>query len=305
MSVGAGVSIGPVLGGMFYSYLNYESSFFIIAGIYAIFSWIFIALMKHDVEKDQLDLSPTSPSSPSSPLSSYDMSKSNSALEMDHIVEHLEMKYSVIFRNRNFFMTFFVYCISYSSITLIQPTFLDHIHSFGYDSDTVGLLFALADLAYALTSIGLIKVFKYFKRKHLFIFGGALTALSLLLLGPEDFTYLPKDITVISVGMVFFGLSQVFYNATIIPEFIELLNDIYGNRRGINEMGSGIYNSGLALSEFIGPLLGGILADLFGFSRGLTIYAIFLGFYLIIYGLFIRRPIKDTREKLIENNFEL
>jgi len=44
---------------------------------------------------------------------------------------------------------------------------------------------------------------------------------------------------------------------------------------------------------------------LFGFSRGLTIYAIFLGFYLIIYGLFIRRPIKDTREKLIENNFEL
>ena len=308
MSVGAGVSIGPVLGGLIYSYLSYEGSFYIIAAVYAICSFLFLFLMKNE-KYNSYDMeltSPCSPLSPKSPLSSSlmdnDSSKNLFALELDQIVEPMEFSYKVIFRNRNFFLTFFCYVASYTSITLIQPTFSDHLHSYGYDSDTVGLLFALSDLAYALTSIALIKIFKYFKRKHLFVFGGALTAFSLLLLGPEHYTFLPKDIIVICVGMVFFGLSQVFYNATIIPEFIDLLIDIYGHKKGINEMGSGVYNAGLALAEFLGPLMGGILADSFGFGRGLTIYAGFLTFYLLIYGFFIKRP---ERKEMVESQAEL
>ena len=44
MSVGAGVSIGPVLGGLIYSYLSYEGSFYIIAAVYAICSFLFLFL---------------------------------------------------------------------------------------------------------------------------------------------------------------------------------------------------------------------------------------------------------------------
>lgn len=296
MSVGAGVAIGPVVGGYIYKFMSYEWSFCIISLVYFVSSVIFLCFMRYDTYTTIEDCSfhsPTDVHTPLSPLYSADDLRSSCAmnsLEIDLIIEEEEMTYSKIFRNKTFLMTFFVYCISYTSIILIQPTFSDHIHSFGYDSDTVGMLFALSDLSYALTSVILIKLFKYFKRKHLFVFGGYLTAIGLLLTGPEELTFLPNDVNVICVGMAFFGLSQVFYNATIIPEFIDILIDIYGFRRGINEMGSGIYNAGMAFAEFCGPLLGGILADYLGFSRGLAVYAIFLCFYLLVYAVFIKRP---------------
>ncbi len=293
MSVGIGISLGPVLGGFLYKYLNYESSFFVISVFYALISWILISFMKNDTYKDLVDCSVTITNEIESPL---DSEKSITlsfgemgTLEIDKIGEEIQISYVKIFKNKTFFMTFFVYCACYTSITLIQPTFFDHIHSLGYDSDTVGMLFALADFSYALTSLALMKLFKYFQRKHLIIFGGCLTLISLLLLGPEEFTYLPKNMYVICVGMCISGISEVFYNATIIPEFIDILIGIYGHKQEINDLGSGMYNAGLAFSEFCGPLLGGILTDLLGFERGLTVYSVFLGFYLIIYAVFIRR----------------
>ena len=310
MSVGAGISIGPVLGGFIYKYVSYEASFFIIAGIYALFSWIFISLLKSYSGDDQKVPSqePLSPNSPMTASISMSLSMSNSGMlfEMDPVCEEVELSYRKIFKNKAFLMTFFVYCVSYTSITLIQPTFSDHIHSYGFDSDSVGMLFALCDLAYALTSLALIKLFRHFKRKHLFVFGGFLTLLSLLLLGPEEYTFLPRSIDVVCVGMTFFGISQVFYNATIIPEFIDILIDIYGSKKVINDMGSGMYNAGLAVSEFCGPLLGGILSDLFGFSRGLTVYSFLLGFYLVIYAVFVKRPPRNSEKVVeLEKNVEL
>ena len=301
MSVGIGISLGPVLGGFLYKYLNYERSFLVISGFYAVISYILLSFMKNDTYKDLADCSLTFPNEMESSLNS-DKSFAASTGEMGtmeidqiQIGEEIQISYMKIFKNKTFFMTFFVYCVCYTSVTLIQPTFSDHIHSFGYDSDTVGMLFALSDFAYALASLALIKLFKYFQRKHLIIFGGCLTLISLLMLGPEEFTYLPKNIYVICVGMFINGISEVFYNATIIPEFIDILIDIYGYEKKINDLGSGMYNTGLAFSEFCGPLLGGILADFLGFGRGLTVYSIFLGFYLIIYGIFIRRPPRNGK----------
>lgn len=306
MSVGAGISIGPILGGYFYQFLKYELSFFIIAGIYGISSLLFLVVIKFDKHEQMIDSSilnsPLNLPTPSSRrISLRESLLMTASIDIDPRLEEDEkdITYVRIFKNKIFLMTFLMYCICYTSITLIQPTFSEHIHSFGYDSDTVGLLFALSDLSYALTSIALIKIFRNFKRKHLFVFGGFLTAISLFLLGPEEYTFLPKNVYVICFGMVIFGISQVFYNATIIPEFIDILIDIYGYRKEINDRSSGIYNAGLALSEFCGPLLGGIMTDLIGFERGLSFYSIFLIFYLTIYAIFIKRP--PRTEKELEN----
>lgn len=135
--------------------------------------------------------------------------------------------------------------------------------------------------------------------------------ISLLILGPEDYTYLPKSLTVVAIGMGILGFSQMFYTATLIPEFIDILRTIDENAEGNEEMACGLFNASVAGTEFIGAILGGILTDNLGFSRGMSVYAMVLLGYLIFF-LFMRKypkekiefdiSIEHSQKLLVENN---
>ena len=128
--------------------------------------------------------------------------------------------------------------------------------------------------------------------------------ISLLILGPEEYTYLPRNLTVVTIGMGVLGFAQMFYTATLIPEFIEIFREIDPNARGTEEMACGLFNASVAATEFLGAILGGVLSDKLGFSRGMSIYAMILLVYLFFFGLLRhhnKAEKKENEEKLIQS----
>ena len=171
---------------------------------------------------------------------------------------------------------------------MIQPGFSDHIHSYGASEDIVGMIFGITSLVYGLT--GFFVLFSLSKitleRKYCYIVGGITAVISLFLSGPEDYTYLPKNLIVVCVGMGILGFSQMCYIFVLIPDYLDIFKEIDPNAQGSPELATGLFNASVALSEFLGAILGGVLSDYFGFSRGMAIYAIFLFGFIIIFAIF-------------------
>ena len=262
--VGFGFTLGPLIGGFLYEYLDYAWSFHIMSMIYSVTALIllpFIWRYEFDVKEEN---------------------------NIESLENNAQITYSKIIKNSNFLLTFAMFILSYMSYFLVQPSFSDHIHRYGGSDDTVGIIFGIVGLAYALTGFFLIFFLTKIKlaRKYLFIFGGSMSAISLLLAGPEDYTYLPKNLTTVCIGMAILGFSQMFYISTLIAEYLDIFQEIDPQSIGKNELASGIFNASIALSEYLGAVLGGVLSDYYGFSRGMSIYAIILLGFIVIFAIF-------------------
>lgn len=291
ISLGSGMALGPVLGGFLYEYMDFTWSFLIMTFVYtAVALTLFPFLLRFNLKMEIDDLENNETEIKNPPLRTRD-----------------------IIRNKDFYLTFFVFILNYNCYNLIQPGFSQHINNYGGSEDTVGIIFGLGDLTYAMTGFLLVRFISKIniKRKFLFLFGGFMSMISLLILGPEDYTYLPKSLTVVAIGMGILGFSQMFYTATLIPEFIDILKTIDENAEGNEEMACGLFNASVAGTEFIGAILGGILTDNLGFSRGMAVYAMVLLGYLIFF-LFMRKypkekiefdiSIEHSQKLLAENN---
>lgn len=268
---GLGLSLGPVIGGILYGNFGFNYCFVIISFVYLFAGICIFPFIKAKIENIQNE------GLLGDFFEEINQNKSNS--------HNNELNILKIFTNKNFLLTFFVFIISYMSYSVIQPGFSSHIHSYNYSDEAVGILFGLGDLTYALTGIFIMNIANKInnKRKQLFFFGGLLSLLSLFILGPEKYSFLPRNIEVVTVGILILGASQMFYIPIIIPEFIEIFNEIDPKARGKEEMASGFFSAGLSVTLLLGSILGGILTDCFGFDRGMSIYALFIFGYLITY----------------------
>ena len=282
---GTGLALGPVIGGFLYEYLKYTYSFVIIAIVYATMAIVFFPII-YKYNKNMIN---------EKNAEKPDQNNGNLLEEQE------PLKTLKILKNRNFILTLFIFIFSLMTYMIIQPGFSDHVHAYNGTEDTVGLLFGLGDILYAFTGVFMIHFIKknHIKRKYLFIFGGFLSGLSLLILGPDDYTYLPKNLTSIAIGMVILGVSQMIYVPILIPEFIEIFNEIDPLAKGNDEMACGLFNASISATQFIGSILGGYLSELCGFNRGMAIYAMVLFAFLIIFG-FCRKVNID--KKLIKEN---
>jgi len=284
ISMGLGLSLGPVFGGFLYEYIDYTWSFCSMSLLYSVLALLlfpFITKFKLYEDKDEL---------------CEDFSEEFAKTE--------PLKLRIIVKNKAFILTFFIFIFNYMCYNLIQPGFSDHVHSYNGSEDTVGLIFGLGDLIYALTGFLLLHFLSSInlKRKYLFIFGGFISMISLLIMGPEDYTFLPKNLIVVAIGMGVLGFAQMFYVATLIPEILDILKEIDPDAKGNEEMACGLFNASVAGTEFLGTVLGGVLSDKFGFSRGMAIYAVALTGYLIVFGVCRRYKKRIVRKEV--NNIE-
>lgn len=269
-----GMSAGPILGGLFYEYLGYSMSFFTLASIYMISTLYFYPLIKQKQLALEHELSVTSPFL-NRPLASLS------------ILSHKE-----------FLLSFFMFFFNIMCYGLIQPGFSQHIHSFIDKDYVVGLIFSLGDFTYSASGLFFIYFLakKNIQRRKLLIFGGISSVLSILLIGPEKYTFLPQSLWVVTLGMILLGISQMLYIPIIIPEFLGILNEIEPNAKGKKELATGIFNAGIAVTQTTSTVLGGFLSEKFGFGRGLTIYALWLIGYIGIYAMLSGK--KEMRKTL-------
>lgn len=291
---GLGLALGPVIAGFLYELTGFSWSFNIMAIVYFLtilitFSYIYRynKILEEEAKIEQ--------------------EKSTETLKSLGLIR--------IFKNPKFLLTFFLLVFCLMSYYVIQPDFSAHIHSYKGNDETVGLIFGLGDFTYAITGLLMMQVIlkSNIERKKLFIFGGILALVSLLLLGPETYTYIPKGLISVVIGISILGCSQMFYIPLIIPEILDILNEIDSTAKGNEEMASAFFMSTISATSFIGSILGGFLCDIFGFERAMTIYAMFLLCYLVLYGVLRKseRKIKEEKgdtiidsEKLISENEE-
>ena len=253
---GIGLALGPVIAGFLYEYTGFTLSFLIMSLVYLIFMFLvlpYMIKMNKILEEEALK---------------------KAAEKMDEVkpIDALKM-----LKNKDILLTIMVFWFNLMSYCVIQPDFSDHIHSYHGTDDTVGMIFGLGDLTYALTGFLVMHYINkiHLSRKYLFIFGGILSMIGLLIIGPEKFTFLPRNLIVVSIGMGILGCSQMFYVPIFIPEILDILKEIDGKAKGNEEMASALFIAGIGGISFMGSIMGGFLSDECGFDRGMTIYALF------------------------------
>ena len=279
---GIGLALGPVIAGFLYEFTGFMKSFLIMSVVYVIAG---AAIFPYMLKIDKL-------------LEEEAKIEQENSLEE---VKNLEVMHML--KDKNVILTLLVFWFSLTTYCVIQPDFSDHIHSYNGSDDTVGLIFGLSDLMYALTGFLVMHLINKFRitRKYLFLFGGMVSMVSLLIIGPDDITFLPKNLITVTVGMGFLGCSQMLYVPIFIPEIIDILKEMDGKRKGNEEMASSLFIASLGGISFLGTVLGGFLSDEFGFARGMTIYAFFLFGYLIFYGFVRKVPKKSETPGKPEN----
>ncbi|XP_046578554.1 MFS-type transporter SLC18B1-like [Haliotis rubra] len=168
---------------------------------------------------------------------------------------------------------FSIFCGSFS-LGFLDPTLASHLQEFNLSTLVVGFIFLAAPAVYGFTApiwgwVGDAKG----QIKSLMVVGNFMSCVAFLLMGPCPLLPpLTLWLNVISLMMV--GL---FVGCALIPTITCLL--VAARRLGFKEnldtyaLVSGLFNSAYCLGTFVGPTLGGVLKEHFGFGWASSLVA--------------------------------
>ena len=161
------------------------------------------------------------------------------------------------------------------------------------DSADIGYYYMILSIAYLASAIIIPYAFKSVPRKLQFICCFALTSVSMMLMGPSKLFGIPPTLGCVLVGLPMLGFFQALCFIPSLPEAIECYQQKYKIIEGVNpaldnklnDVLSSQYGLFYNLSSLVGPILGGLFYDKFGYRTTLDIN-MFLE--LIILGIFVR-----------------
>lgn len=256
MTVGFGVGTGPLIGAFLYNFFGYSSVFLIPGIVIGLcgFSLAYCVLPK-DKKK-----------------------------EKDGEPETLSIMES--FGDRDMWYCFLVLVINYGAFTLIMPEMENKIIFLGGRPETASFCLACSQLGYIICIVFLIYT-KFDKRRFLFFVAIILTFIGLVLLGFDEIAPISNNLALvlITIGLFFLGVVSGFSLIPNISENLFILQKIFPNKAQNlkDNMASGIFGAAIALAEFHGPIIGGLLSDNYGFSKSCLIYSLFVLLFFIFY----------------------
>ncbi|ESO83182.1 hypothetical protein LOTGIDRAFT_236779 [Lottia gigantea] len=163
---------------------------------------------------------------------------------------------------------FTIFCGSFS-LGFLDPTLASHLEKFNLSTFEVGLIFLCAPGVYGLTA----PIFGYLGDSTgwvggMMAVGCATSGVMFLFLGPAPFLpFLPYTLWLIIVTLLVFGATV---GVALITTFKGILNGAkqLGFEENLDTFGlvSGLFNSTFSLGAFVGPSLGGVIADRYGFD---------------------------------------
>ena len=207
---------------------------------------------------------------------------------------------------------FFAAVIDITSLTLIMPEFENKIIDLEGSPQTASLIYSMQAIGYVIACI-LQLIVKFENRLGLFFLSLLFNLLSLILLGLDQLVPMNNfDVFMLmGTGLFFMGWSVAFSLIPFISEAMIILKKNFPNRQEetISNMSSSLFNAAIAVAEFSGPILGGVLEDCFGFSNACLLFALVSLLFFILFAthgtgfdafkhLFYK---KDEKDK--ENNF--
>ena len=263
VACGMGISIGPILGGVLYSLVNYEFVFFSVSAVYLVI-WAYL--------KKNLDFSD---------LEAEDEDFQDEASSKKNPAD--EIGYCTFFKSFQFILTISNQILAVISIVMLYPILGDRIFLLGGNTLSISLAFAVNTLCYS----SIVLVSNYFSltqrlnRKLSISIGFFLCVISVYMIAATS----SLDQVIIATGIMGFG--HFFVLLPIIPEIISIGESFPSNSPDkedtINDLSSALFNAAFGFTEFLGPVIGGFLDVNFGFSTGVYIYFVVILAFWIVY----------------------
>lgn len=255
-----GIGVGPLLGSFFYEFCGYLFVF-AIPSIILLFIGVILSIFV---------------------LPNMNIKANSLEDEQRNMIKKLS--FCKTFANKEIIYVFFTQVIGGTSFTLIMPGFENKILSLGETPEIASLIFFFQPLGYLLTCI-LLFFLKCENRKGLFFISLFFNLLGLCFIGIDEILSIEKIyvLILITMGLFLNGIITALALVPFLSECIQALKINYPDFETpiLNNMASGLFNGSLALTEFEGPIIGGILCDFFGFSGCCLIYSLFaLVFFL-------------------------
>uniref|UniRef100_A0A1I7ZP14 MFS domain-containing protein n=1 Tax=Steinernema glaseri TaxID=37863 RepID=A0A1I7ZP14_9BILA len=238
---GLGYMLGPVVGGVLYDYGGFQLPFFVLGGVLIVAGTVSCYLVEEYVDEAGED--------------------TKGMMGMLKIPLIWIMVYAVV--------------ICAISLSFLDPTLSSHLESFNLSTTMVGLMFLLCGGVYTATApVWGLLLDRYKCTNFLMLFGAVTTIISMFLIGPTPLFGMSKDLFWIGVGLALLGLAA---GALYIPTFQNCLDAVReeGYEDNFQTYGcvSGVFQSAFAFGGFIGPTLGGMSVEHFGFPWTTTVIA--------------------------------
>ncbi|MCQ2821645.1 MAG: MFS transporter [archaeon] len=272
MAWSLGVSIGPVFGSIFYAIGGYSLPFYFLGFVF----FISIYCIK------------------------YLKLPSESELEKESNKETPSL-ISLIFNLRLFLPMMSVVVYIYGN-TFYFPSLTYHLtERFNLSTSIVSLFFGINMLAYFI-------ILQYLNiiTDRLGSFGTMLLGFIFIVIGAIcifPISILPQSIIFVIIGLILVGAAGGPIN---VPSII-IMENILKNEFGINEfvandIASAIYNFGVNVGDFSGPVIGGTISDHWGFEKSCIVCSIVNLIFGLIYLFFFLNDIKKELNQIQNKN---
>jgi MFS family permease len=238
---GAGLFIGPLLGGLIYQFTSFWTPFFLFTAL----SFVMIPFMlkKFTAELDQDDSA----------------NQTGERIGYLKLLKDKRVTFAALAQFFNILM-----------FTVGQPVFGPRlIHDYGLSSFWVGACFALPTIFYILTGpIFLPLLTKGFEKRATMMVGFFILAVAAFLVGPSRILGFPKESApLMIIGLGILGTGAAFTVIPVIPEMLDSVKDEYeGQQTELSDNFSAIFNIAGGFGQIIGPSTAGLLNDQVGFN---------------------------------------
>ena len=259
ISVAFGIGMGPIISSLIYETLGYIWIYVIPSAIIIITGTIVTVFIL-----------------PAGPR----LSNNSDGVQEVHRTEEEERETLGVIKslfNKEMIYTFLSVVVTFTSFTLIMPMFELKILAMKEGPEIASIIFAFVQVGYGI-GCGILLICTVHHRKGIFFIGIFFNMIGLWLLGADNFIHISRIYIMIlmAVGLFIVGLTC---SLTMIPNFsqnISILRKLYPNAHEelLVAMSSGFFTAAISLAEFQGPIVGGILSDLFGFSKGCLLFSL-------------------------------
>ncbi|XP_059176645.1 MFS-type transporter SLC18B1-like [Physella acuta] len=267
MSDGAGLMVGPAVGGVLFQIGGYGLPFFVIGSLN-----LFVGTIVYFLLPD--------------PQGMKDERKGSIVSMLKHPM--------VWFTGASI-----IVCAV--GVSFLDPTLAKQLEQFNLSTSLIGLMFVITPCLYAVTSPVWGRISDSMNiNGTLITLGNLMCGLGLLVVGPSPFLpFLPVELWVIILGLVILGF---FYALAIVPTMNCLLISAIelGFENNLETYGIvvGLFNAIYYLGTFIGPMLGGVLIEELGFRAGATVISEIYFVVMISCGLyFVYRHLRSKPNK--------
>lgn len=267
ISLSLGIGIGPLFGSFLYEFLGYLYVFLVPSAMILFFGIILSVWVLPHKEAHPND-------------------KENNTKEIDN-KQQKTMGISKTFSKKDVVYLFLILTMVLTSFTIVMPEFENKVIALQETPQTASIIFAMQPATYLIACIWI-----FFRpvlnKKGIFFIALLINIIGIWCFGIDTVFQITNNSLVLIFMGIAFSINGILTALTLVPfiseclcifkkEFPEYEDSAH------NGMASGIFNGSIALAEFQGPIIGGILCDFFGFSNCCLIFS---GVALVFFILF-------------------